>query len=433
MALRGFGARAVSEESLPSAGHAPRIDNLPHDDKGVRMMALGGRLYNYPGGQARFGLANLGSYKDTDDSFFLDRARAQADRLVKTHISIGGGWFYPQPYRRERHQRAGDWLNPPWYSGMAQGQVMSLFTRLYEVTGDTRYIEGARRTLYSFVMPGPRTMPWTVTIDGSDHLWIQEWPKVPLDNTFNGHMISSFGLYEYYRVTHDSLASLLFRAAASTALDYAPRFRNPGSISSYCLLHRTPNETYHQVHIGCLLNLYTLTGEVRFAVLADKYRADYPRPDIQGPVHVAAGTHVGLKLRSDGRLLLKRTVHIDQSLEVDASRRLRIRGAVHILTTSGPWSGYWLREEPSHVFCRGQVARVDYDPQRRVTLRAGVSYIGRTYTDDWRLADSVTWRPTATTSAHVSRRAVVNGVDRLLVTDGTFAGCWLASSGLQLR
>ena len=119
-------------------------------------------------------------------------------------------------------------MKNPWYSGMAQGQVLSFMVRMHEATGEDKYLSAAQATLYSFLPPGPASGPWTVTLDGAHRLWIQEWPRLPLDYTYNGHMISTFGLYDYYRVTKDTLALLLFREAATAALDYAPKFRRPG-------------------------------------------------------------------------------------------------------------------------------------------------------------------------------------------------------------
>jgi hypothetical protein len=281
MRLHSFGAQMVGPDQLPYVSWWPisRDDSAPHDAEGVRMYVSGGRLRNYPGGQARYGLANLNTYRLTGEVFYLGRARAQAQRLIETHVSYRGAWFYPQRYARFRHAAVGDLMRNPWYSGMSQGQVISLMVRMYEVTGETEYLSAAKATLSGFLYPGPASnRPWVVNLDGAQRLWIQEWPKLPLDYTFNGHMIASVGLYDYYRVTKDTLALVLFRAAASAALDYAPRFRRPGHASVYCLLHRTPNLKYHRVHYICLRNLADYTGEAAFAHMADLFAQDYAGP-----------------------------------------------------------------------------------------------------------------------------------------------------------
>jgi len=303
MRLHSFGARMVGLGQLvyTTATPIPRVDSLPHDRHGVRMYLSGGRLYNYPGGQARYGLQNLNTYRLTGDAFYLHRAAAQAQRLLDTHISVGGAWFYPLRFTRYRHSKTnnGELMRNPWYGGMAQGQGLSLMVSMYEVTGEKRYLSAAKATLNSFLRKGPATGPWVVTLDGAQRLWIQEWPRLPLDYTYNGHMIATFGLFDYYRVTKDTTSLLLFRAAASAALDYAPKFRRPGGISRYCLLHGTPNAKYHGVHIACLRHLADYTGEEAFRSWAEVYLEDYSGPS--GTQARESGDVDLLDLLSDGQ------------------------------------------------------------------------------------------------------------------------------------
>lgn len=431
-----LGVRLVSGAALPYVNGSvlPKVDTGPHDAYGVRMYKIGSRLYNYPGGQARYGLANLNSYRITGDPFYLERATAQAMRLVQTHIEWSGAWYFPQPYTRDRHNEPGELMRAPWYGGMAQGQAMSLFVGMYEATGDKTYLQAAQKTLYSFVKPGPASQrPWTVTIDGSSHFWIQEWPRLPLDYTFNGHMISSFGLYDYYRVTGDTLALLLFRSAASTALDYAPRFRRPDSCSVYCLLHRIANTHYHEVHIDCLLQYYTLTGDPRFARMADLFRHDYWDPNVQGQVRIAPGTYTAAYFDANQRQRASKTVKITSAITVTCVKRQRVAGTVRLLTTTGPFAGYWLREQPYHVYFLGKLIPVGYDPARRITLLGGRAYTGRQVDADGAVTGALRAVVTSETFAHVTRRAVVDGVDSVLVSDGTWAGYWLPVAAVTLR
>ena len=279
MRLHSFGASMIGlgQRIYTTARPISLVDNAPHDKYGVRMYLSGGRLWNYPGGQARYGLQNLNAYRITEDAFYLRRATAQAQRLLDTHISVNGAWFYPLRFSRYRHSKVnnGELMKAPWYGGMAQGGALSLMVRMYEVTGDEKYLAAAKATLNSFLRMGPAAGPWVVNLDSAQRLWIQEWPRLPLDYTYNGHMIATFGLHDYYSLTKDTLALVLFRAAASAALDYAPKFRRPGNISRYCLLHGTPNEKYHGVHISCLRHLADYTGEEAFRRWSELYLEDY--------------------------------------------------------------------------------------------------------------------------------------------------------------
>ena len=108
-------------------------------------------LYNYPGAAAEYGIANLNTYESTGDAFYLQRAEAQARRLIHIHVAARAGsdtaWYYPEMYARDRHNQRGELIKPPWYSAMAQGQALSLFSRLSQVTGGPVWRDAADRTV----------------------------------------------------------------------------------------------------------------------------------------------------------------------------------------------------------------------------------------------------------------------------------------------
>ena len=80
----------VDGASLLYAGSpTPRVDSGTHDSAGVRMALRDGRLYNHPVGQAQYGLLNVSTYLLSHDAFYLNRAVAQANRLVATRVVSG--------------------------------------------------------------------------------------------------------------------------------------------------------------------------------------------------------------------------------------------------------------------------------------------------------------------------------------------------------
>ena len=97
--------------------------------------AAHGRMYDFPRGQASYGLDNLNSYRLTRDKFYLDRALAQAERLLSYHDVGGDAWYYPNYPSRSRHGRPGELIKAPYYSALPQGRILLFFSRLAEVTG----------------------------------------------------------------------------------------------------------------------------------------------------------------------------------------------------------------------------------------------------------------------------------------------------------
>jgi hypothetical protein len=129
----------------------PRIDKGTHDAGGVRMRLIDGVLYDHPGAAANYGVWNLNSYRVTGDDFFLQRAEAQAQRLIDIRDGADdGAWYYPNSYARDRHGVPGELVTPPWYSAMAQGLALTLFSRLSEITGDETWTNAADHTFLSY-------------------------------------------------------------------------------------------------------------------------------------------------------------------------------------------------------------------------------------------------------------------------------------------
>jgi len=269
----------------------PRVDTGLHDAEGVRMRRVKGRLYEFPRGQASYGLENLNAYRITGDAFFLERALAQARRLVSYHTEAAGAWYYPNYPSRQRHGRPGEYVRAPYYSALPQGRILMFLSRLAEMTGSPRWREAADHTFLAFLRPGPCSGPYVVRVDARGYYWLEEWPWAGMkpDATLNGHNSSAFGLYEYHMVTGDERAAELFKGAATTIRHYLPRFRNPGWVSCYCLAHRHPNAHYHAMHVGQLLQLYKLTGDLVFARAADSFSHDYPSPGVSGRLRVEPG------------------------------------------------------------------------------------------------------------------------------------------------
>ena len=288
----------------------PRVDSGVHDRHGVRMRRAHGVLYDFPRGQATYGLLNLSSYVATDDAFYLDRALAQAQRLRATRVAAGEAWYFPNRPSKHRHGEPGEFIAAPYYSALAQGRVLMFFSRLAEVTGLGTWRDAADHTFASFLRAGPRSGPYVVNVDSRGCLWLQEWPWPGMrpDDTFNGHNSAAFGVYEYWHLTKDATALEVFQGAATTSQLYAGSFRNAGWLSFYCLAHHVVNPFYHNYHVGQLLELYRMTGAVAFARYADQFSSDYPRPGLATSMTVEPGRYAALRFDGAGNVVERRTV-----------------------------------------------------------------------------------------------------------------------------
>jgi hypothetical protein len=426
-----FAVRELALKDRPGSSRhvCPKVDHGIHDAQGVRMRRLHGKLFDFPRGQSAYGLANLNSYRVTGDEFYLERALAQADRLVEYHADAGGAWYFPTYPSRSRHGRTQEWIRAPYYSALPEGRILQFFSRLAEVTGRAEWRDAADHVFKAFLRVGPRSGPYILDIDDEGYYWLQEWPWPGMqpDDTLNGHITSLYGLYEYYTVTHDGRAKALFRGAVTTVKHYLPRFRRAGWISCYCLLHRATNENYHGMHIGQLLKLYLLTGAPVFARAADAFMSDYPRPQVSGSLHVAPGVYEAIRVSASGAVIGRRIVRVRQEALWRTATRKRLwpRSPICLRAGSGPAKGWWLPERAGRVYLLGIAEQHGYTPARRLTVAAGEDVTALKYDDLGRVTARQRVSAGDGLTLRVDARAVINGSPRVRVNDGDLAGYWL--------
>ena len=415
-------------------------DTSAHDDDGVRMQRIGDTLYEHPNFQAGYGIVNLESYRLTGDRFYLERAEAQAQRLVDRRVASRGAWFYPYTFDFRLHGNPDETMRAPWYSGLAQGKALSLFTRMYEVTGEKRWREAADRTFASFVnLPGPLGAPWVSRVDAEGLLWLVEYPlDVPerSDHVFNGHLSAIFGLWDYYRVARTPAALAMYDGAITTMKRYTSVLRVAGKASLYCVPHRTPaSNGYHSLHVSQFVHLWLMTGRIEFVHLADALRDDNPGAVLRAAhvVDLASGTHVGYTFDlATGAILTTQRVKVPESTSTTL-RRMRITGrGIYYRLASGPLVDHWIPENAGQAMVRGPVAEVAYKSRRRATFESGRTYVGHTYDE---AGNTVGTRRTSSATESVAefdKTAWVAGARAARMVTGPFAGYWVSTADLHL-
>lgn len=430
-----FEIRRLPAGSRPNDLDAPvsLVDDRPHDSHGVRMYPVHGELHDHPVAQAQYGLLLVDSYRLTGRVEYLSRARRQAQRLVDRRVAHRGGWFYPYDYEHRMHLRY-ETLAAGWFSMMAQGQALSLFSRLAQVTGDAEWHAAAKATFASFLVPPVGGRPWGVyVVDGL--LWLEEYAnprRVTGDRTYNGHNFSAYGLWDYWMLTRDEKAKLLLLGALTTSRDVYAQVRDPGWRSRYCLSHGTDAVFYHNVHVGQFIQLHALTADPFFARLADLYYADFPPYEGHGTVLLAKGSHTGHRFDENGRVTASRTISLPRPGSAPAVGRVKIAGSTGMWYElgAGKLAGYHVRES-GRAFQTGRYANIDYRlPQAGVVARTPV----KAYTVD--SAGRMTAVPTdyqVGDLTAIGARAMLNGAEHLRLASGEHAGEWVDATAIDLE
>jgi len=246
------------------------------DQDSVPMYAHGNTLYYHPVYTSLFGIRFVDGYVRTGDANYLDLAERIAYKLVE--ISSESNEQFLFPYNFDYAYSGKEFLGAPWYYGMAQGRFLTLFSRLYNETGDETYLEWAEKTFDSLKLLKTEDPAenWVAYIDEENFYWIEEYTveSKPV-HVLNGFIFAIFGIYDYYLVTNDPKAKKLLNASITTIEHYIEEYQNPSAVSFYDLRYKPKNPFYHGVHVNQLNLLSKITGELYFKEMADLFESDY--------------------------------------------------------------------------------------------------------------------------------------------------------------
>jgi hypothetical protein len=248
----------------------------PLDADSIELMLYRGEVYYHPVFISHRCQRYISAYHHTGDSCFFRRAEKYARKLISLCIPVGDALYAPYPFPFSVHGDTSIAFSPPWFSGMAQGEFLSVLIRLYEISGDEVYLELAQRFFRSFLRLGSSARPWVVRLDSASYYWIEEYPHhVRPGQTLNGFIGAVYGLYDYYRVTKDPRAKLILDLALTTLKDYLPSFRRENQLSYYCLGHRAEaNYGYHVLHVRMMRELARITGDPFWEDMAELLHVD---------------------------------------------------------------------------------------------------------------------------------------------------------------
>ena len=196
-----FLAKVRLLQSLPNDGAWPTTDGFHHppaanlsrlaeitDENGVRITRYPeplGLQYN-PAQIANF---TLGLVPRRDEPIARRLLVANLDHLLATaHRTEAGNLLFPYRFHfPEARQRA------PWYSGLAQGQVASALLCGHRLTGDPRYLTGAREAIFAL-----EESEYGLLEPLEDGCWLHEYPHD--DRTvLDGSLAGIAGVYDLWK------------------------------------------------------------------------------------------------------------------------------------------------------------------------------------------------------------------------------------------
>lgn len=244
-----------------------------HDTAGIPMLDYRGVIglqYN-PIAVAQWGLANYNRYSETPDQTRWQKTLKAADWLtanleLNPHGLAVWNHHFDWEYR--------DTLKAPWYSGLAQAQGISLLLRAHSRSPSDH--DKYRRAAETAFVALTRSVEQGGVLfeDARKDLWIEEYLVNPPTHILNGFMWALWGVFDYSLATGDATAKTIFARGVETLLNNLALF-DTGYWSLYeqsgTYLKMLASPFYHRLHIVQLRVMSKLTGDVRFAEVAERW------------------------------------------------------------------------------------------------------------------------------------------------------------------
>ena len=149
-----------------------------------------------------------------------------------------------------------------------------MLVRAHEKSGNSLYLDAAQRAFVSFQRP--ISEGGVAFTDESGDLWFEEYIVSPPTHILNGFIWALWGVHDYFLATKDKSAEELFSRGVRTLLHNLERY-DLGFWSLYeqsgTRLPMVASPFYHRLHIVQLRVMHRLTGEEKFAELAQRWES----------------------------------------------------------------------------------------------------------------------------------------------------------------
>jgi heparosan-N-sulfate-glucuronate 5-epimerase len=241
------------------------------DENGVPMLDYQGVIgikYN-PIAIAQWGLGNYNIYKTKNSNNHYKKFIKCADWLTKNLESNEYGF---KVWMHHFNWEYRDTLKSPWYSGLAQGQGISVLVRAYKETKKDKYKSAANDAIRVFFEP--TTKGGVNYIDSEGYSWIEEYIVHPPTHILNGFIWALWGVYDYHLSFKDKESKHLYNSYLKTLIKKIKTY-DTGYWSLYehsgTKLKMIASLFYHKLHIVQLNVMYLLTNEIIFKQMADNW------------------------------------------------------------------------------------------------------------------------------------------------------------------
>jgi len=160
---------------------------------------------------------------------------------------------------------------PPWISGMAQGEAISLLLRCHQIQPQKEFLDVAHGAIKAFDHSVEEGGVTAQLADGS--IFFQEYPTTPAVHVLNGGIFALLGVHDYAVFFEDEHYKAMVRRVLETLKKHW-RAWDTGFWTLYDLyrLKRCASKMYQELHIRQFRALARLFQIDEFYVVADRWQ-----------------------------------------------------------------------------------------------------------------------------------------------------------------
>jgi hypothetical protein len=186
----------------------------------------------------------------------------QVEYICSNYDIINGMIAYPYKFSFRN-------LPPYWYSGLAQGQILSVLTRAFVLTNNYSYLFIANKVADFMFVPVEQGGVFTLTPEG--YAWIEEYPTIPHSYVLNGFVFAVIGLIDYNKISpsrkiSNALNDFIFTIKNTVDIyDTGSKLLYERFQENYCSILYLGAQTYQCLH------MYHATKDTFFYNLYEKW------------------------------------------------------------------------------------------------------------------------------------------------------------------
>lgn len=239
-----FSTREVSGYYNNMIEKVTKMPELLGSDELPKLNLEGGKSIYFPVAIFQYGLGAYDLFLQTRDKKYLSKFMQCAQ------------WTLDQQDPQGRWKNFFHINERAPFGAMAQGEAASLLIRAFVHTGDSHFLDAAKKSIDYMLLPIEKG---GTTKYEQANAYLMEFTF--LDMVLNGSIFAWWGLYDFVLITGDN--GIYKRALESTLnsiINVLPQFKN-SFWSIYSLDGRIASPFYHNLHIAQMQAMYILTGK----------------------------------------------------------------------------------------------------------------------------------------------------------------------------